>query len=164
MKDFQEFFRLAMKRVIPELIDAGGPALNLGAGFSDIPGATSLSIEHQGWDADKHAIPYLDGTICTIHAYHFLEHLVDPVKVLVECQRVLRVGGVMNICVPYYSSMLASQDLDHKKFFTEETWRTLFCSTGYNKNRIEWKFQQRFNVICGIVERNMCLLTQLERV
>jgi hypothetical protein len=152
-----------MKREVPDLLQVEGPALNLGAGFSDIPGATSLSYE-QGWNADRHSIPYGDGEIATIHAYHFLEHLINPVKMLLECQRVLRTGGVMNICVPYYSSALASQDLDHKKFFTEETWKTLFRSTGYDKNLIEWKLHERFNVICGIVERNMCLLTQLEKL
>jgi len=164
MNSFQEFFRLAMKREIPELIHVEGPALNLGAGFSEIPGVISLSIESTGWNADYHAIPWPDGSIATIHAYHFLEHLIDPVKVLLECQRILRVGGVMNVCVPYYSSALASQDLDHKKYFTEETWKTLFRSTGYDKNQIDWKLRERFNVICGIVERNMCLLTQLQKL
>jgi SAM-dependent methyltransferase len=163
MKTFQEFFLLAMKREIPELIDVEGPALNLGAGFSEIPRAISHSIE-TGWDADYQIIPYQDNSIATIHAYHFLEHLNNPVKVLLECQRVLRIGGVMNVCVPYYNSNLASQDLDHKKFFTEETWRTLFNSTGYDKNKINWELRERFNVICGIVERNLCLLTQLEKV
>ncbi len=164
MKDFQEFFRLAMKREIPQLMSVEGAALNLGAGFASIAGAIPLSIEANGWDADNDPIPYPNGSIATIHAYHFLEHLINPVNVLEECQRVLHVGGVMNICVPYYSSALAAQDLDHKKFFTEETWKTLFRNQGYDKNRIEWKLRERFNVICGIVERNMCLLTQLERV
>jgi SAM-dependent methyltransferase len=161
--NFRELFAIAMDRDIPKIVTKkDGIALNLGAGNKLIPGTQAL--DYPDWDADCDQIPYPDETVSIIHAYHFLEHCADPVKVLLECQRVLKPGGYMNICVPYYKSQMQFHDLDHKKFFCEETWKTLFNTPYYDKNKIDWKFHIGFNLICGIVERNLCLLTQLIKV
>ena len=158
--DFNKLFKLAMKRNVPHLVDIdSGVHLNLGSGKSAIDGVYNL--DYPIWDADNDQIPYNDNTVSLIHAYHFLEHCAYPIEVLQECQRVLIPRGCMNICVPYYSSALNSQDLDHKHSFTEETWNTLFKNQYYDKNRIVWKFEIGFNLICGVAERNLCLLTQL---
>ena len=165
MDNFQIFFKNAMDRNIPTLkffYSIHGIELNLGEGNKKIIHA--IPLDYPDWNADTDEIPYADNSISQIHAYHFLEHCKYPIKVLQECQRVLRTGGHMNICVPYYSAAIASQDLDHKHFFTEETWKTLFKNQYYDKNKIEWKFKIGFNLICGIVERNLCLLTQLEKI
>jgi ubiquinone/menaquinone biosynthesis C-methylase UbiE len=158
--DFQELFKLGMARDVPQLVTVEGRALNIGAGNKQIAGAEPLDWPE--WDADKEIIPFPDGTFATIYAFHFLEHVQSPVSLLLEMQRVLIAGGVINICVPYYNSQLMAQDLDHKHSrFCEQTWKLLFRNQYYNKNRIEWRLEERFNLICGIVERNMCLLTQL---
>lgn len=167
-KCLAEIFELGMDRAIKPAIYDVDPdtnlVLNLGPGNKRIDGTIALEYPH--WDAEKDPIPHLDGTIQQIHAYHFLEHLADPRVVLAECQRVLRVGGHMNIVVPYYSSNMASQDLDHKSFFTEDTWKTLFSNPYYDKNRngVDWKFDVHLNVIMGVAERNLALVTQLVRV
>lgn len=163
--DFQLFFKYGMDRKISELIPDVSEdkiVLNLGSGNKIIPGA--IPLDYPEWDADCDYIPYKDNSVSQIHAYHFFEHCKYPAKVLQDCQRVLISGGHINICVPYYSSQMAAHDLDHKHFFTEETWKTLFKNPYYDKNKIEWKFRIGFNMICGIVERNMCLLTQLKRI
>lgn len=160
--DFNTFFRQAMDRELPEIrVNAwhSDKTLNLGAGSKQIH--NTISLDYPEWNADIHAIPYRDNSIGMILAYHFLEHCQHPVRVLQECQRVLAPGGHMNICVPYYTSQMQAHDLDHKHSFCEETWSNLFSTEYYDKNRIEWKFEIGFNLICGIVERNLCLLTQL---
>lgn len=161
---FNNFFNLAMDRKLEELVPAEPSELqsisyNLGAGKKKIHGSIPLDLPH--WDADHQPIPAMNGTVSEIIAFHFLEHVKEPVKLLQECQRVLKQGGIMLICVPYYSAQIASQDLDHKHFFTENTWRTLFNNQYYDKNMIEWKFKIGFNLICGIEEKNLVLLTQL---
>jgi SAM-dependent methyltransferase len=160
--DIIELFRQGMDRpIIPPVVCHKGYSINVGAGSKGIPGARPL--DYPEWDGDKDPLPYMDGVVGTIYAYHFLEHLQDPVKMLLEFQRVLRPGGVVNIVVPYYSAQIAAHDLDHKHVFTEETWRILFGNPYYNKNRIEWKLTIGTNIIIGIVERNLCLMTQLIR-
>jgi SAM-dependent methyltransferase len=158
-----DLFQVAMDRtVIPPKPMPEGVALNVGAGEKIIPGA--VSIDYPEWDADKDLLRYGDETISGIHAYHFLEHVADPVMILQEFQRVLKPGGILNICVPYYTSQMAAHDLDHKHQFCEETWRVLFGNPYYNKNRIEWKLAINTNVIIGIVERNLALITQMEKL
>lgn len=159
--DIQYFFALGMDRVIPHLLEQQPSTLclNLGAGNKIVPGA--IDLDYPDWDADKDPIPFEDGCISTIHAYHFLKHVADPVKVLQECQRVLRPGGVLNIVVPYYSSQMAAHDLDHKHAFCEDTWKILFSNPYYDKNKIDWQFRIHANFIMGIAERNLALFTQL---
>lgn len=155
-----------MKRHIPSLlpnIDTRGLAmLNLGGGLADIEGCEN--VDYPEWDADKDQLQFEDESVSVIHAYHFLEHCKEPVKVLQECQRVLVKGGVLNIVVPYYTSQMAAHDLDHKHVFCEETWKNLFDTRFYDKNKIEWKFRIHANFIMGVVERNLALLTQLQKV
>jgi len=161
--DFQQLFYMAMDREIPELLDpdSNGVILNLGAGKKkNIEG---FPLDLPGWDAEYMQIPYPDECVKIIHAYHILEHVQEIIFLLKECQRVLIPGGIMNICVPYYKSSLHYQDLDHKHSFTEKTFSNLFNNKYYDKNGADWKFKVRFNLICGIVERNICLLTQLQK-
>lgn len=158
--DFKTLFNYAMDRDAGEIYPFPvGTILNLGAGNKFIPG--TVSMDYPVWDADTDQIPYSDNSIDGIIAFHFLEHCTDPVWILQESQRVLKSGCLMTICVPYYSSQMQAQDLDHKHQFCEETWKVLFENSYYDKNRINWQFDIGFNLICGIKERNLCLLTQL---
>lgn len=170
MKDdmtIQRLFQMGMKRFVPELLPPvfnhnGGEALNLGAGNSSIAGADSLDLP--AWDAERDPIPREDGSVTTIFAFHFFEHLsgVNVIRVLRECERVLAFGGTLNVVVPHRLSQMAFQDIDHKSFWTEETWKILFDNPHYDKNREGmWKLAVHANLIIGIAERNLALMTQL---
>jgi ubiquinone/menaquinone biosynthesis C-methylase UbiE len=158
----QEFFRLGMKRDIPEILDLlRSPILNIGGGNHQISGTTDL--DWPAWDADRDPIPYGEATVGGIHAYHFLEHVQDPINMLREFQRVLQPEGVVNIVVPNGTCPLAVQDLDHKHFFNEETFRKLFKNEYYEKNKTGWKFSIHASFIMGLKEENLGLFVQLVR-
>lgn len=161
MTSILDVFQVGMDRNIPAFLPfPPGRVLNIGAGNKVIHGAHV--VDYPNYDADMDArLPYPDGFIAGIHAYHFLEHVQRPVEVLQEFQRVLQPGGVANIVVPYYNSQMNAQDLDHKSSFTETTWQVLFRNPYYNKNRITWELEVGANLIIGLVERNLCLCTQL---
>ncbi len=141
-----------------------GWVLNLGCGeFRLPPGDKNIDLQQPGWTA-----PYLTferESVAVIHAYHFLEHLTgDEVKeMLAECERVLAIGGVMNICVPYARADLAFQDVDHKTFFTEESWETLLQNPYYETMGHELPLAINVNFIAGVVGRNLAIFTQLEK-
>lgn len=157
-----DLFRVGMARDIPNLRPMPtGTKLNLGAGKKLIAG--SIALDYPDWDADHHRIPFQDGVISGIHCYHFLEHVRQPILMLEEFQRVLRPGGVVNIVVPYYTSQMQAQDLDHKHCFCETTWDNIFANKYYKKYPVDWQFEVGTNIIIGIVERNVCLMTQLIR-
>lgn len=158
----QDLFELGMKRKVPEIRKTFGYAINLGAGPEAIPDAVSYDLPD--WDANTMAIPEDDGTVHTVHAYHFMEHVDDPFWVLSEIQRVLCVGGVANIVVPYYTSQMAYQDPTHRTWWTEETWAKFFDAPYWRSDSGTWQLEVGFNMIMGIVERNTALVTQLIKV
>lgn len=160
MTTLNEMFRIGMDRTIPELLPMPpGKILNVGAGNKKISG--TIPVDYPAWNADSAPLPFEDDSVSGIHTYHFLEHCAKPVSVLLEFQRVLIDGGVVNLVVPYYNSQMQFQDLDHKCSFNEESFRVLFRNRYYDKNRIEWKLQVNTCIIIGLVARNLCLLAQL---
>jgi len=165
--DFQELFKLGMKRNIPAVIKYDhGRAINLGSSKSDvwqIPGADALG--RPLWDFPHHNLPYDNASITTIHCYHFLEHLtgIDAITMLRECERVMIPGrSVLNFCMPYYNSNLQAECLDHKSFWNENSFRNLFENSGFDIAG-EWKLRTHFILIAGVVEDNLCVIGQLVR-
>lgn len=152
----------------PPLQDGGAvylhPSLELGGGNDSKHIPTTYKLGRPRWDAAKdHRMPLKAETVGTIHAYHFFEHLTGDtaMRVLMECQRVLIPGGVLNIVVPYYNSSLQHQSLDHRSTWNEGTWQVLFEDAYFEDLKIGWRFRVHLCFIMGIVERNLALFTQL---
>jgi ubiquinone/menaquinone biosynthesis C-methylase UbiE len=157
--EIQTFAKIGLKRNIPRLIANYGDQLELGPGKSPC-GFAQFSLEYPEWDADSMPIPFSDSTIDVIHAYHFLEHVKNPINLLNEISRVLKPGGHANIVVPHAMSELAIEDLDHKSFFHEDTFKKLFANAGYEKHG---KFYLEIHTcfLMGVAYRNICIFAQL---
>lgn len=166
MKTLIDLFNFGMMRKYPDIISDCDPTftnvLHLGPGAKKIDGCSEL--EYPRWDAETDVMPYASDSFDQIHAYHFFEHIQNLVPLIQECHRVLKPGGHINIVVPYYNSQLAIQDLDHKRFFCENTWRTLFDRSSYQKGKIDGRFEIATNLIMGDSEKNLCLITQLVKI
>lgn len=162
--NIRELFELGLDREIPELIEPSidGKIINLGSGNKEIKGATNL--DYPDWKAGE-IIPFKDGTIKEVHAYHFFEHLttVEIIETLKEIERVLKIGGVVYILVPHHRGTMAFNDIDHKTFFNEEVWPKLLDGSPYYEHYGEWELKVATQFIMGIVERNLGLFTQLIR-
>lgn len=187
IKDIQTFFKYGLDRNIPQLAQPPHqpsgkiyPSVELGPGKrKHIPVSKRLGLPE--WDArygvatdptrpgyfEKpygDCLPYESESIGEIHAYQFMEHLEGDVAVrlLRACQRVLVPGGVINLVMPYYNSAHMAQALDHKSFWSEETWHWLFGNEYYDDHEGEgWTLQVHCCFIMGVVERNLDLFTQL---
>ena len=155
--NIQELFKTGMKREIPNLLSNYGAQLELG------PGNTPIGVpylEYPDWDADCMPLPNPSNSIDVIHMYHFLEHVENPISLLKECERILKIGGHINIVVPHQSASLAYEDLDHKTFFVEDTIPKLLHNKGHEKNN-GWKLEVHCNFMMAIVQRNLSIFTQL---
>jgi hypothetical protein len=160
----QDLFRLGMKRTIPELLTFHGPAFDIGAsGKAVAPGAIPLGLPD--WRFPRDPITTDDGSIATLHCYHFLEHLsgADAIAFLREAERVMIPGAsVLNFCIPFYNSSGMAQDLTHKSAWCEDTFKNLFQNQWYSPAG-DWKLRVHTIIIMGIVERNLALVGQLVR-
>lgn len=159
--DLQWLFRVGMKREVPAVAWPlqGMEILELGGGRNPIPGATNLDWPE--WEAEAYSIPRPDGSIGGIYAFHFLEHLHHPVRMLRECQRVLAPGAPLTLVVPHAQCTLALQDLDHKASFVLDTWGNLLRNGYYDKGRDGWRFFIHLNITMAVTERNTAIITQL---
>lgn len=81
-------------------VDMSGEALALAEGR----GYASL---HQ---ASAEALPFEDGEFDGVLALDVLEHVADDAKMLAECSRVLRPGGVLILTVPAYRWLWSGHD------------------------------------------------------
>lgn len=165
MRTIQDLFKIGMSRVIPNLYindDEDSVQINVGAGtYKTLHHATP--IDYPEWDARKDFLPYKSGEVDVIHCYHFLEHFEGDVvvRILQDFQRVLKIGGYVNIVVPYYNSHLQAKCLDHKSMFNESTWDNLFNQYSYDNGSGDWDLEVHTTFIMGVEEKNLALLTQL---
>lgn len=63
-------------------------------------------------------LPFPGESIESIISHHCLEHIGDGfIRLMDECYRVLKPGGIFRIIVPLYPSHAAVADPDHKRYF-----------------------------------------------
>jgi SAM-dependent methyltransferase len=160
----ESWFRIGMVREVPAPLPMPvGVHLNLGAGNKKIGDAIPYDLEH-GWNANTERIPHEPESVAGIWANHFLEHVAYPVTVLRECERVLEIGGVLNVVVPHAMSQLYAADLTHpyNHHFTEETWRHLIGNRYFTApTGTHWDLYVHTCFIMGISWANLALFTQL---
>lgn len=58
-----------------------------------------------------------DNSVDEINTRHFLEHIINFEKLMVEMCRVLKPKGKINITVPHFSNPYYYSDYTHKRFF-----------------------------------------------
>lgn len=97
--------------------------LHAGCGRTKIPGSIGLDIIMiPGYvdivhDFNMFPYPFENNFFDEIHLYHVLEHLDHPLKVIEEMHRILKIGGILYIRVPHFSSLGAFSDITHKRPF-----------------------------------------------
>jgi len=105
--------------------------LDLGCGASKMksedPNIVVFGLDRQQFDGVdvvcdlETGIPYENESADVILARHFLEHLSDPIRIMNEIWRVLRMGGEAHIVVPSTDGLGAFQDPTHKSFWNENS-------------------------------------------
>lgn len=159
--DLSSLFYAAMLRSIPDFSPGRRdlPGLNIGAGNKFI--GETIVLDLPTWDANFDDLPFHNNSVGNIYCFGTLDHIVDVPRVMKEFQRVLASGGVLNISVAFYKSQLAWEDPYHKSWFTETTWSKLMEKQYWTPDDFNWKFRIGINIIIGVAERNLIVLTQL---
>lgn len=84
--------------------------LNLGCGESKRPGYVNVDIAgryDQKVDLSVYPWPWQDNTIYEVFCEHFLEHVEDFERTVMEVHRILQPGGTFHVIVPHKNSPLA---------------------------------------------------------
>jgi len=168
-----DVFDIAMIRKRPDWMPLPLPAIwrklvQLGGGRKRIEGWEDL--DYPEWDAESMPLPYDDESVDAIFSAHALDHMtVTAVQdLLSEIQRVLKIGGTFTNVVPHHMSTLAAECLEHKTRYGIKTWRNIFDNPAYTvinirqvSRTINWTLKVGYNMVMGVEERNLVLVTQL---
>ena len=97
--------------------------LNLGCGYDKWIGAVNVDAFESCkpdvvWDLNKVPYPWDDESFDFVYASHIFEHLQNWWEAFLECVRVLKVGGQMEIRVPHESRTDALGYRDHLHIIT----------------------------------------------
>lgn len=71
----------------------------------------------------ERGLPIKDDCVDKVYSFYFFEHLNDIVFIFQELYRVCKNRAIVELTVPYYTSINAFKDPTHKQLFTEETFR-----------------------------------------
>ena len=106
--------------------------LNLGCGKDARPGYVNVDyVKVQGVDvvADlNERLPWEDSSVDEVIMYHALEHVNDPLKLMLEIHRILKPGAVVEVKVPHRRHSDA-YSIYHKHYFDENSLNDL-CTVG----------------------------------
>ncbi len=85
---------------------------------------SDITFRNSGWgDGPMYSVfPASAGRVDEILANDVLEHIPDLVSAMTNCLALLRIGGTMDISVPYYLALGAWQDPTHVRAFNENSW------------------------------------------
>jgi SAM-dependent methyltransferase len=164
--DLFDHFAIAMARNFPgfkpEVPEFQKIYVQLGHGHKFIYGWEHLDLPE--WNAEIDAMPFPEASINGIATYHMLDHIRDPRVVLREAQRVLKDGGWFVSIVPHYLGSTAHNCFDHKTEFSIDSWKNAMGNRydpSQDDNGLE--FDIGFNMIMGLSESDLVLVTQLIR-
>jgi SAM-dependent methyltransferase len=126
-----------------------GQVLDIGCGLGDMlafrPGTVGIDVNPETVDwcrscgLDAHLmqpdqLPFPSSTFDGVILDNVLEHLIDPVLLLMEVRRVVVSGGVLLVGVPGRRGY--ERDSDHKMFYDEETLIRCLSQVGFRKKKL----------------------------
>ena len=129
------------------LLDVGCGGAWLAEHFDDYAGvdvaANAVAAAHErGLDvrqiAPDDALPFADGEFDAVVLKDVLEHVPDPVVLVLEVRRVLRPGGRVFASSPD-AQRWVWDDYTHRRPFTRKAFRLLFADQGLNVERVAYE-------------------------
>lgn len=133
----------------------GPVCLNLGCGFVHKPGFINVDKydicqPDMCWDLNKFPYPWDDFSVDNIEMWHVLEHLDDWWGVFLECARILKLGGTLDIRVPDESSRSALTYRDHLHVFARESFHGIQGRMGWGANA--WAYEEDSQVPLEMID------------
>lgn len=157
-----DHFRIAAVRDWPDFIglNTAGRYVQLGHGNKWIEGWEHFDLPE--YNAEFDVIPMPEASVDGVVTYNMLDHVSDPRRVLLAAGRVLKDNGTFTCIVPHYLGELAHSCFDHKSQFAVDSWRNALDNK-HDPSQGPLPFELGFNMILGLNEANLFLVTQMIR-
>jgi len=108
--------------------------LNLGGGHQSIAGYTNVDLyaakPEDRVDLTKFPWPFPDHSVEAVAMFHFLEHVEELEKTVMEVHRILQQGGEFWVVVPHAKNP-AAHDISHRYLFSSVTFETIAAECCY---------------------------------
>ena len=132
--------------------------LNLGCGEDKKPGYVNIdwnpAVEPDVvCDLNQFPYPFEDNTFDLVEAYHVLEHLDKPFKVMTELHRILKPGGRLMVKVPHFSRGFTHAEHSHgfdvtfPLYFNKAFTKSGFFGTEFELKRMELHWLAFFHLL-----------------
>lgn len=139
--------------------------LNLGCGNKYL--SDWVNVDASPWvrsdlnfNLNRRRWPLPDNCADEVEMNAVLEHLNDTMAVMSELHRIMKVGAMVHIHVPYAGSVWAFQDPTHKRFFTERTFK--YFEDGFDYN---FYTHVRFEIVkCELYSGTNSLLARIRNL
>ena len=104
--------------------------LDVGCGTNKVPGAvgmdrnprTEADVIH---DLDDLPYPFSDDEFDEVIGHHVIEHVRDPMAVMIELHRITRAGGLVKLVTPHWTNPDWATDLTHRNHLNSYSFRNL---------------------------------------
>lgn len=109
-------------------IETGNIRLNLGSGKKTDSEYINLDIQEPAdviHNLNVFPYPFKESSVSEIKAWHILEHLNEPKRVMYELWRICKSGGKINIRVPWYKKKTVLWNPEHKHDFMPNWFKML---------------------------------------
>ena len=132
-------------------------------GVDNIDLPTSNNFTYVKADLTKNNIPFEDDTFDVVFSKSVIEHIVDPELFLIECNRVLKQGGMLIILTPDWQTQsdVFYDDPTHVHPYTKTSLKYVLELYGFKNVNSEiftqipivWKFKflKLFTFLCEII-------------
>lgn len=104
----------------------GEKVLHIGCGKKKIAGSVGVDFCEGSdadviWDLDKVPWPFPENEFDRVVCEHILEHLNNYLPAIEEIHRITKPGGLLEVEVPYFTSVFSFSDPTHKRAFTSRS-------------------------------------------
>jgi SAM-dependent methyltransferase len=111
-------------------VAASRRVLDIGCGVNKVPGATGMDVNPRTnadviHDLDDLPYPFDDDQFDEVIGRHVIEHVREPLAVMIELHRITRNGGIVKLVAPHWTNPDWATDLTHRNHLNSYSFRNL---------------------------------------
>ena len=127
---------------------SGARVLDIGCGTNRVPGAIGMDVNPRSaadiiHDLDDLPYPFADNQFDEVVGLHVIEHVRDPMAVMVELHRITRPGGLIRLVAPHWTNPDFATDLTHRNHLNSYSFRNLIEGREVFPFYTDARFRQR---------------------